>query len=130
MSTVDADTVTGIDFEAEVAATQRYFDSPRFTGITRLYTARQVVEQRGTIPVDYTVARQTSAAFHARLLELFGQHRSITTFGPYSPGQAVAMKRCGIEGIYLGGWATSGSMARPVTASASTVDMTAPIERV
>ena len=107
MSTVDADAVTGTDFEAEVAATQRYFDSPRFAGITRLYTARQVVEQRGTIPVDYTVARETSAAFHTRLRELFGQHRSITTFGPYSPGQAVAMKRCGIEGIYLGGWATS-----------------------
>ena len=31
----------------------------------------------------------------------------MTTFGPYSPGQAVAMKRTGIEGIYLGGWATS-----------------------
>ena len=67
MSTVDADAVTGTDFEAEVAATQRYFDSPRFAGITRLYTARQVAEQRGTIPVDYTVARDTSAAFHARI---------------------------------------------------------------
>jgi len=107
MSKIAKDAVTGTDFEAEVAATQRYFDSPRFTGITRLYTARQVVEQRGTIGVDYTVARETSAAFHARLRELFGQHKSITTFGPYSPGQAVAMKRCGIEGIYLGGWATS-----------------------
>ena len=107
MSKNAQDAVTGTDFEAEVAATQRYFDSPRFTGITRLYTARQVVEQRGTIGVDYTVARVTSAAFHARLRELFGQHKSITTFGPYSPGQAVAMKRCGIEGIYLGGWATS-----------------------
>ncbi|HEX5657301.1 MAG TPA: isocitrate lyase/phosphoenolpyruvate mutase family protein [Polyangiales bacterium] len=31
----------------------------------------------------------------------------MTTFGPYSPGQAVTMKRVGIEGIYLGGWATS-----------------------
>ncbi|MEI7545168.1 MAG: isocitrate lyase ICL2 [Mycobacteriaceae bacterium] len=107
MSKVAPDPVTGTDFEGEVAATQRYFDSPRFKGITRLYTARQVVEQRGTIGVDYTVARETSAAFHARLRELFGQHRSITTFGPYTPGQAVAMKRCGIEGIYLGGWATS-----------------------
>jgi len=107
MSKVAPDPVTGTDFEGEVAATQRYFDSPRFKGITRLYTARQVVEQRGTIAVDYTVARETSAAFHARLRELFGQHRSITTFGPYTPGQAVAMKRCGIEGIYLGGWATS-----------------------
>ena len=107
MSKIAQDSVTGTSFEEEVAATQRYFDSPRFAGITRLYTARQVVEQRGTIGVDYTVARETSAAFHARLRELFGQHKSITTFGPYSPGQAGAMKRCGIEGIYLGGWATS-----------------------
>ena len=87
--------------------TQRYFDSPRFDGIIRLYTARQVVEQRGTIPTDYTVAREAAAAFYARLRELFAQKKSITTFGPYSPGQAVAMKRMGIEGIYLGGWATS-----------------------
>ena len=107
MTIIEADAAIGTDFEDDVAATQRYFDSPRFAGITRLYTARQVVEQRGTIAVDYTVARETSAAFHARLRELFGQHRSITTFGPYTPGQAVAMKRCGIEGIYLGGWATS-----------------------
>jgi isocitrate lyase len=83
------------NFDQEVADTQRYFDSARFEGITRLYTARQVVEQRGTIPVDYTVAREASTAFHARLRELFGQHKSITTFGPYSPGQAVTMKRCG-----------------------------------
>ena len=92
---------------ANVAATQRYFDSPRFDGITRLYSARQVVEQRGTIPSDYIVAREAAEAFYPRLRELFAQRKSITTFGPYSPGQAVAMKRMGIEGIYLGGWATS-----------------------
>ena len=94
-------------FDQDVAETQRHFDDPRFAGITRLYTARQVAEQRGTIPVDYTVARETAAAFYTRLRELFAEGKSITTFGPYSPGQAVAMKRCGIEGIYLGGWATS-----------------------
>ena len=86
---------------------QRYFDSPRFDGIIRLYSARQVVEQRGTIPTDYPVAREAAAAFYDRLRELFAEHKSITTFGPYSPGQAVTMKRMGIEGIYLGGWATS-----------------------
>ncbi|OBF80456.1 isocitrate lyase [Mycobacterium sp. 852002-51163_SCH5372311] len=95
------------DFEQETAATQRYFDGPRFAGITRLYTARQVVEQRGTIPTDYTVAREAAGAFYDRLRELFAEKKSITTFGPYSPGQAVSMKRMGIEGIYLGGWATS-----------------------
>jgi isocitrate lyase len=66
-----------------------------------------VVEQRGTIGHDYTIAREAAAAFYDRLCELFAERKSITTFGPYSPGQAVAMKRMGIEAIYLGGWATS-----------------------
>lgn len=95
------------DFEKDVAATQRYFDSSRFAGIIRLYTASQVVEQRGTIPVDHIVAREAAGAFYERLRELFAARKSITTFGPYSPGQAVSMKRMGIEAIYLGGWATS-----------------------
>jgi isocitrate lyase len=94
-------------FESDVAATQNYFDTPRFDGITRLYSARQVAEQRGTIPSDYITAREAAEAFYPRLRELFAQRKSITTFGPYSPGQAVTMKRMGIEGIYLGGWATS-----------------------
>jgi isocitrate lyase len=107
MAIIESDTEVHSPFEQEVAATQRYFDGPRFAGITRLYTARQVVEQRGTIPTDYTVAREAAAAFYDRLRELFAEKKSITTFGPYSPGQAVSMKRMGIEGIYLGGWATS-----------------------
>ena len=94
-------------FESEVAETARWFASPRFEGITRLYSARQVVEQRGTIPTDYTVARMAAEQFYDRLRELFAERKQITTFGPYSPGQAVALKRMGIEGIYLGGWATS-----------------------
>jgi isocitrate lyase len=107
MAIVEADAQPLTQFEQDVAAMQRYFDSPRFDGIIRLYAARQVVEQRGTIPTDYPVAREAATAFYDRLRELFAEHESITTFGPYSPGQAVTMKRMGIEGIYLGGWATS-----------------------
>jgi isocitrate lyase len=66
-----------------------------------------VAAQQGTIQPDYTVARTAAEAFHARLRELFSRGEQITTFGPYSPGQAVVMKRLGIEAIYLGGWATS-----------------------
>ncbi len=93
--------------EQDVAELKRWFNSPRFRGLKRIHTAREVVEQRGTIRPDYTVARQAAEGFYTRLRELFESGRSITTFGPYSPGQAVAMKRAGIEGIYLGGWATS-----------------------
>ena len=52
-------------FEQDLQATQEYFDSPRFAGIRRLYSARQVVEQRGLIGQDYTVAREAAEAFQA-----------------------------------------------------------------
>ena len=93
--------------EAEIRKTKRYFSSARFRGITRLYSPRQVVEQRGTIRRDYSIAKNAAGAFYKRLRELFSERKQITSFGPYSPGQAVMMKRKGIEGIYLGGWATS-----------------------
>src|SRR3954470_1752050 len=107
MAIIEAEAQPQTPFDRDVAATQRYFEGPRFDGIIRLYTARQVVEQRGTIPTDHTVAREAAGAFYDRLRDLFAERKSITTFGPYSPGQAVTMKRMGIEGIYLGGWATS-----------------------
>jgi len=94
-------------FEARIEACEGYMNGPRFAGVTRLYSPRQVAQQQGTIPQDYTVARDAAADFYARLRELFAEGCSITTFGPYTPGQAVAIKRIGIEGIYLGGWATS-----------------------
>ncbi|QNJ90120.1 isocitrate lyase family protein [Mycolicibacterium fluoranthenivorans] len=107
MTAIENNVTSTSAFDDDVAATQAYFDSERFEGITRLYSARQVVEQRGTIPSDYPVAREAATAFFPYLRELFSQKKSITTFGPYSPGQAVVMKRMGIKGIYLGGWATS-----------------------
>ena len=80
-------------FEDQVAEMRRYFEQPRFRETTRLYTPREVVEQRGTIQNDYAVARDASSAFYARLRELYTGKKCITTFGPYSPGQAVARSR-------------------------------------
>jgi len=100
-------------FDQQVEAARQWFTSPRFDGIVRLYSPRQVAEQQGTISGDYSVARRAAEEFYPRLRELFEQRKQITTFGPYSPGQAVMMKRMGMEGIYLGGWAVSarGSLA-------------------
>jgi len=99
-------------FEERAAAARKWVKQARFERVRRLYPARHIAEQQGSIAQDYTVARKAAEDFYARLRELFAQKKSITTFGPYSPGQAVTMKRVGIEGIYLGGWATSakGSM--------------------
>ena len=94
-------------FESQVADAREWFARPRFDGIVRLHTAHEVAAQQGTIQPDYTVARAAAEGFYARLRELFAEGGQITTFGPYSPGQAVVMKRMGLEAIYLGGWATS-----------------------
>jgi isocitrate lyase len=88
-------------FDDNVTAARNYMNGDRFSGITRLYSARQVAEQQGTIESGYPVARANAAAFYDLLRELFSERKSITTFGPYSPSQAVTMKRMGIEGIYL-----------------------------
>jgi isocitrate lyase len=96
-----------MNFAQQIDAAEKWCASPRFAGITRLYGAREVAEQQGTIDDDFSVARVAAERFYVRLRQLFEARQQITTFGPYSPGQAVAMKRLGIEGIYLGGWATS-----------------------
>jgi isocitrate lyase len=94
-------------YEDEIAEFGQWMAGERFRGTTRVYSPRMVVEQRGTVRQDYTVAREAAEGFYALLREMFAQGKSITSFGPYSPGQVVQMKRAGIQGIYLGGWATS-----------------------
>jgi isocitrate lyase len=94
-------------FEEQVTQMRQWFESERFKGIRRLYTPHEVVEQRGTIRDEHSVANDAAVGFHSRLRELFATRKCMTSFGPYSPGEAVAMKRMGIEGIYVGGWATS-----------------------
>ena len=74
-------------FADEVAATDRYIKSDRFTGLIRAYSARQVVEQRGTIPTDYTVARDAAERFYARLRELFAQKKRSPPSAPTRPAR-------------------------------------------
>ena len=76
-------------FDHEVADLRRWFESPRFAGIKRLHSAREVIEQRGSIRADYVVARDAAEAFHARLRQLFAEKKCTTTFGRSLLGQAA-----------------------------------------
>ena len=49
-------------FEPQVTAAREWFAQPRFDGIVRLHTAREVAAQQGTIQPDYTVARTAAEA--------------------------------------------------------------------
>ena len=98
MISADSQETTMTMLDQQVSAAKDWFARPRFDGIVRLYTPRQVAEQQGTLAGDYRIARQAAEAFYARLRELFEERKQMTTFGPYSPGQAVMMKRIGMEG--------------------------------
>ena len=98
MSMTTKSSVTTKSFEHEIAECEAWFASPRFNGIVRLHSARQVMEQRGSIPIDYPIARGRQKALRRGCASCSDRRKSITTFGPYSPGQAVAMKRLGTRG--------------------------------
>ena len=59
-----------------IAQVRAYMESPRFEGIERLHTPRDVAEQEGSINIEYTVARDMAAAFHERLRALFADMKA------------------------------------------------------
>ena len=76
---------------------QQWFESVRLRRIIRLYSVDDVLAQRGTSSGPHHRARVRRAILRATA-RAHAEGRSITTFGPYSPGQVVAMARKGIEG--------------------------------
>jgi isocitrate lyase len=72
----------------------------RFEGITRPYTQADVDRLRGTVRVEYTLARLGAM----RLWELLNTRAFVPALGALTGGQAVQMIRAGLEAIYISGW--------------------------
>jgi isocitrate lyase len=82
------------------------WDGPRWTGITRPYTAEEVVRLRGSVRVEHTLARRGAE----RLWEALAGEEPVRTFGALTGAQAVQMVKGGLEAIYLSGWQVAGDM--------------------
>ena len=96
-----------IAWATELHETERWFQSERFSDITRLHTPFEVVSLRGSLQEDYTIARESATKMHDYLQRLFVEKKQETTYGPFSPTGAVRAVMEGIKVLYLGGWATS-----------------------
>jgi len=77
---------------------------PRWVGITRDYTAEQVLSLRGSLREQYTLARTTSE----KLWKQLATHDYVSALGALSGGQAVQMVKAGLKAIYLSGWQVAG----------------------
>jgi len=80
--------------EAQWAADERW------AGITRTYSAEDVVRLRGSVVPECTIARLGAE----RLWRLLTQGGYVSALGALTGGQAVQMVKAGLQAIYLSGW--------------------------
>jgi len=78
----------------------RWAAERRAHGIVRPYTAEEVLRLRGSLRIEYSVAR----AGAERLRALLAERDLVRTFGSVTGSQAVQMVRAGLEAIYVSGW--------------------------
>lgn len=78
--------------------------NPRWQGITRPYSAADVVRLRGALQVEYTLARHGAQLLWQRLQEL----PYIKSLGALTGNQAVQQVSAGLKAVYLSGWQVAG----------------------
>jgi isocitrate lyase len=72
----------------------------RFKGIERNYSVEDVKKLRGSLPIEYTLAKTTAN----RLWELLHTDPYINALGSITGNQAMQMVKAGLKAIYLSGW--------------------------
>ncbi len=82
------------------ALTKKWAGDSRWQGITRRYTADEVVKLQGSIVVEQTLARLGAE----RLWEQLQQPEATAALGTMTGGQAVQAAKAGLNAIYCSGW--------------------------
>ena len=86
--------------EAAAEMEQAWQTEARWQGIRRPYSAADVVRLRGTVQIEYTLARRGAE----RLWELMQTRPFVRALGAVTGNQAVQMVHAGLQAIYLSGW--------------------------
>ena len=79
---------------------QDWATNPRWKGITRPYSAEDVVRLRGSVQIEHTLARRGAE----KLWDLVNTEDFVPCLGALTGGQAVQQVKAGIKAIYLSGW--------------------------
>lgn len=93
-------------FDAHVAALTQFFARPRFAGITRPYTAREVALKQGSAPVLPLPSTLAADKLFRRLQKAREEGVPVHTMGAIDPVQMSQMVQ-NQEAVYVSGWACS-----------------------
>src|SRR5579875_1894217 len=72
----------------------------RWRGIVRPYSAEDVLRLRGSVQIEYTLARMGAE----RLWNLLNSEPYVAALGAMTGNQAVQQVKAGLKAIYLSGW--------------------------
>ncbi|MBD1229064.1 isocitrate lyase [Xenorhabdus griffiniae] len=87
----------------QIAQLEQEWQQPRWKGITRPYSAEDVVKLRGSINPEHTLA-QMGAKKLWNLLNGNAKKGYVNALGALTGGQALQQAKAGIEAVYLSGW--------------------------
>jgi len=88
----DVNTIIGMEKD--------WLENPRWAGVDRPYDAAEVMRLRGSITIEYTLARLGAE----KLWKAMHDKPYVNALGALTGNQAMQQVRAGLEAIYLSGW--------------------------
>jgi isocitrate lyase len=79
---------------------RNWVTNPRWCGVTRRYSHADVLRLRGSIQIEYTLARLGAE----RLWSLMHHECYVPALGALTGNQAIEMVQAGLKAIYASGW--------------------------
>ena len=86
------------------ALNKDWAENPRWKGIKRNYTAEEVVNLRGSVQIEHTLAKRGAE----KLWDLLHTEPFVNAVGALTGNQAMQQVKAGLKAIYLSGWQVAG----------------------
>src|SRR5258707_5970253 len=79
---------------------RNWTSNPRWQGVRRPYSAEDVYRLRGTVQIEYSLARLGAE----KLWKLVNEEAFVNALGALTGNQAMQQVKAGLKAIYLSGW--------------------------
>lgn len=77
--------------------------NPRWEGLTRPYSAKDVVRLSGSMPIEHSIAKEGAKKFW----KLINEQPFVGALGAVTGNQAMQQVKAGLKAIYISGWQTA-----------------------
>ncbi len=86
------------------ALAKDWAENPRWKGVNRNFSAEDVVNLRGSVPIEHSLAKRGSE----KLWHLLNTEPFVNALGALTGNQAMQQVKAGLKAIYLSGWQVAG----------------------